>query len=159
MKKILKSEITKLKEKLDAQEEVIDFLSSYNREDVIFDIPSRATSIFDVPRKCIIIIKYLYNKKLHSVEFKEISYYSNPKVIMNKEKEALIKVESGLGSARFFVLNKATEAVAELSSDVRENISTPSSSEAIKYSSEAIKHGLQSESIIKPASSKTFTIE
>lgn len=115
--KLQQEKIENLESKIQEQNETLDFLCKYNKDEIVIN------TIKDYIPCCrfvdVVNIKYIHNGKLHSVK---VNYWNNRevKILKNLKNEIIlsVKARSKLDEYIYFILNKSSETVDKISDDV-----------------------------------------
>lgn len=112
--KNLDSRVDKLEEIIEKQEELIQFLCNYNKDEVVV-----------TGNPCLNpTIQYIYKGQLYKVPFDDVNLlYSSYSIVTNKETQTIIKVEAKEGiKPRFYVLDKIKKVVVRVPDDIGDTI-------------------------------------
>ena len=104
--KNLDSRVSYLEEIVEKQEELIQFLCNYSRDEVVVTGNPHLSPI----------IQYIYKCQLCKVPFDDVSLACNSySVAVNNETQAVLKVDLGEGTKpRFYLLDKIKKVVVRL---------------------------------------------
>ena len=104
--------VNKLEQKQEEKDKLIDFLSQYNKDEVIFDIKS---CLFSTG----LIVNYIYNGKLKEYNFGVYSCLVSKRVVSNEKSSAILQI-----GENYYKLDKAKNIVVDITDIYKPNAET-----------------------------------
>lgn len=114
--KELCKEVTKNREELKEQRELIDFLLEHDRNDVVLDWKAERFSVYAV-------IKYIYNNKIRVVSTNLPYEYSDYEVMENTKEKVVIKISlyTFVQDYKYYKITKKDGIIMDITDIVNKN--------------------------------------